>query len=119
MWVNASKEEAVKLGYKIVAIRWNDTDKGDETSPNYRSMLAGKEFNAGYEDGLFASTPPLEALRWLISEAATVSINEKKATAIDSWGHRTAGRPGTRCATGTRCTQERRRPSGSSRCARS
>ena len=30
-----------------------------------------KEFNNGEEDGLFAATPPLEALRMLVSDAAT------------------------------------------------
>ena len=45
VWAKMSKEEAVKLGYKIVATRWIDTDKGDEQNPNYRSRLAGKEFN--------------------------------------------------------------------------
>ena len=39
----------------------------------------GKEFNTGQEDGLFASTPPLEALRFLISEAATVEDEEIEA----------------------------------------
>ena len=71
VWAKMSKEEAVKLGYKIVATRWIDTDKGDEQNPNYRSRLVGKEFNTGPEDGLFASTPPLEALRALISLATS------------------------------------------------
>ena len=32
-----------------------------------------KEFNTGAQEGLFAATPPLEAVRLLISDAATVS----------------------------------------------
>ena len=44
----------------------------DEEKPDYRSLVVGKEYNTGPEGGLFASTPPLEALRWLLSEAATV-----------------------------------------------
>ena len=62
----------MKLGYKLVDTGWIDTDKGDRTNPVYRSRLVGKEFNTGQEEGLFASTPPLEALRWLLSEAATI-----------------------------------------------
>jgi hypothetical protein len=50
---------------------WVDTNKGDEDCPNYRSRWVGKEFNTGKEDGLFAATPPLEALRLLVSELAT------------------------------------------------
>ena len=32
-----------------------------------------KEFNTGTQEGLFAATPPLEAVRLLVSDAATVS----------------------------------------------
>ena len=32
-----------------------------------------KEFSTGAQEGLFAATPPLEAVRLLISDAATVS----------------------------------------------
>ena len=34
--------------------------------------MVGKEFNESVVDGLFAATPPLEALRLLLSWAATV-----------------------------------------------
>ena len=50
-----------------------DVDKGDGQRPDNRSRLVAKEFNTGQEEGLYASTPPLEALRWLISDAATIS----------------------------------------------
>ena len=56
--------------------RWIDINKGDEDMPNYRSRLVAKEFNDGAGEGLFASTPPLEALRFLISEAGTVRGEE-------------------------------------------
>ena len=49
-----------------------DVDKGDTSRPDYIRIFVAKEINTGYEEGLFASTPPLEALRWLLSEAATV-----------------------------------------------
>ena len=35
--------------------------------------MVGKEFNDREIDGLFAATPPLEALRLLVSWAATIS----------------------------------------------
>ena len=38
----------------------------------------GKEFNDGPLNGLFAATPPLEALRSLISEAATIDAEEEE-----------------------------------------
>ena len=55
-----------------------DIDKGDEKKPDYRSRLVAKEFNNGQEEGLYASTPPLEALRWILSHAATIEHHSKK-----------------------------------------
>ena len=54
---------AVRKGWKIIKTRWIDINKGDDDNPNYRSRLVGKEFNTGPVDGLFAGTPPLEAVR--------------------------------------------------------
>ena len=83
-----SRKSAIAMGYKFVGTRWLDINKGDEDNPEYRSRLVGKEYNDGFEEGLFASTPPLEALRWLISEAATMREDGK----ADSWA---AGPQGT------------------------
>ena len=58
-------------GWEIVRSRWIDINKGDDLNPNYRSRMVGKEFNDSELDGLFAATPPLEALRLLLSWAAT------------------------------------------------
>ena len=71
VWQPISQDEARRRGWKVVKTRWIDINKGDEDTPNYRSRLVAKEFNDGAGEGLFASTPPLEALRFLISEAAT------------------------------------------------
>ena len=46
-------------------------------NPVFRSRLVGKEFNDGYEEGLFAGTPPLEALRYMLREAATREKGEE------------------------------------------
>ena len=81
-WEKWSKTEAVRQGYKIVDTKWIDTNKGDDEHPVYRSRLVGKEFNTGQEEGLFASTPPLEALRWLISEAATIDRGHRKGNKV-------------------------------------
>ena len=59
VWTKASKAEAIKSGCKIVGGRWVDVDKGDATTPDYRSRFVAKEINTGYEEGLYASTPPL------------------------------------------------------------
>ena len=60
-------------GGKIIGVRWVDVNKGDAANPDMRSRLVGQEFNTGKNDELYASTPPLEALRFVISSAATFS----------------------------------------------
>ena len=71
VWKKMTREEAKRRGWEIIATRWIDVNKGDQDNPLYRSRLVGKEFNDGGGEGLFASTPPLEALRMLVSDAAT------------------------------------------------
>ena len=57
------KRSTVPGGVKIIKVRWIDINKGDDLHPNYRSRLVGKEFNNEAMDGIFAGTPPLEALQ--------------------------------------------------------
>ena len=59
-------------GWNIIKTRWVDINECDDENPVYRSRPVGEEFNDGHMDGLFAATPPLEALRFLAHEAATV-----------------------------------------------
>ena len=58
-------------GGKVIGTRWVDVNKGDAEAPDCRSRLVGREFNVGRDDNLYAATPPLEALRFVISHAAT------------------------------------------------
>ena len=78
MWVKIPRRRAKELGYKIIGARWIDINKGDDKDWNYRSRYVAKEFNTGKEEGVFAATPPLEALRMLLSEAATVDEGQDK-----------------------------------------
>ena len=48
-----------------------DVNKGDASDTIYRSSCVGREFNVGRDDPLYAATPALEALRLVISHAAT------------------------------------------------
>ena len=72
VWTKVRRSEAISKGWKIIRTRWIDTNKEDDENPVYRSRMVGKEFNDGVVDGLFAGTPPLEALRYFVHEAATV-----------------------------------------------
>ena len=60
-----------RTGGKVIGTRWVDVNKGDSSNPNCRSRLVGREFNVGRDDSLYAATPPLEALRLILSNAAT------------------------------------------------
>ena len=71
VWRTISRAEAIRNGWKVVPTRWIDINKGDIAQPRYRSRLVAKEYNTGQQEGLFAATPPLEAVRLLISHAAT------------------------------------------------
>ena len=51
-------------------MRWIDINKGDAKDPNYRSRLVAKEMNTYKRDDLIAATPPLEALKLIISATA-------------------------------------------------
>ena len=71
VWTKIPRKEAVRRGLKIIQTRWIDVNKGDQDNMVYRSRLVAKEFNQSKDASLFAATPPLEALKLLISEAAT------------------------------------------------
>ena len=57
------RSEALPIGIRILKTKWIDIDKGDLEHPNYRSRFVTMEFNTRRMDGLFASTPALEALQ--------------------------------------------------------
>ena len=76
MWNNIPRAHAKKMGWKIIKTRRIDINKGDDEQPVYRSRIVAKEFNNEMMDGLFAGTPPLEAPRFLVHEAATVEGGE-------------------------------------------
>ena len=78
VWKKITRKHAKQIGIKVVATRWIDVNKGDLMEMNHRSRLVAKEFNDGKDASLFAATPPLEALRLLVSEAATRDNKWKK-----------------------------------------
>eukprot|EP00973_Karenia_brevis_P020071 2754072-Karenia_brevis.AAC.1 len=72
VWIMMRRRDAIDKNIKIIGTKWLDVNKGDKDNPNLRSRLVGQEFRDGENSGLFASTPPLEALRLLVSDVATV-----------------------------------------------
>ena len=58
-------------GKAPITVKWIDVNKGDDTSPSYRSRLVAREVRQSWEASIFAPTPPLESLRSILSLAAT------------------------------------------------
>ena len=74
VWVTVPKKAArTQTGRNPVSVRWVDVNKGDEQNPNYRSRLVARQLKATDHSGetYFAPTPPLEALRTVLSLAMT------------------------------------------------
>ena len=80
VWTKIRRSEAVRQGWRVIKTKWIDINKGDTKNPIYRSRFVGKEFNNGEIEGLFAGTPPLEALRFIFSRTATTKEMEDYKT---------------------------------------
>ena len=65
------KEPVTKYGITPVDTKWVDTDKAFEGEPmQIRSRMCAREFKSDDRPDLYAGTPPLEALKAIISVAA-------------------------------------------------
>ena len=63
---------------RIVGVRWVRTNKGTSAKPVIRCRLVAQEFaTMDVRDDLFAGTPPLTALRLLLSQAASRGASGK------------------------------------------
>ena len=52
-----------KTGREPIGVKWVDVNKGDNSSPDYRSRLVAQEIKTDKREDLFAATPPLEAIK--------------------------------------------------------
>ena len=76
VWIKRPRQEAFAMtGRAPISVRWVDVNKGDDLHPKYRSRLVARQLKATDRSGksFFAPTPPLEALRTVISLAATTT----------------------------------------------
>ena len=78
VWDVVSVDECwAETGRAPIGTRWIDQNKGDDVRPDYRSRLVVQETRtsgtiaAGDIAATFAATPPLEALRLLVSQVMT------------------------------------------------
>ena len=89
VYSKVDRGEVAKAGAKVITTRWVDTNKGDLVNPNYRARLVGREMKTDNRLDLFAGTPPLEALKMVLSKCAgnqqsrqpyrVMTINVKRA----------------------------------------
>lgn len=64
-------------GARTITTKWVDTNKGTESEPNYTSRLVGREIKTDSWPDLFAATPPLESLRYILSLCASSQSGSK------------------------------------------
>ena len=72
VYTKVPRSKCEGMNIKPITTRWIDVNKGDDCNRNYRSRMVAREIKRDNRMDLFAATPPLEALKLLISEAATV-----------------------------------------------
>jgi len=80
VWEKILRTESRGFTHKRpVSVRWVDVNKGDDLNPNYRSRLVARQLKAHDRSGetFFAPTPPLEALRTVLSLATTATPGHK------------------------------------------
>ena len=65
-----------EIGRQPISLRWIDINKGDDVNPNYKSRLVAREINIHKGEDLFAATPPLEAMKAVLSMTATANKGE-------------------------------------------
>ena len=70
-----SRAGQAKTGGRTIGTKWIYVNKGDIDNPDIICRRVGKEFRTTPDDALYASTPPLESLRAIISRAATTTSN--------------------------------------------
>ncbi len=74
VWIKRPRGEAARrTGRPPISVRWVDVNKGDDQNPKYRSRLVARQLKVLDKSGesFFSPTPPLEALRAVLSGATT------------------------------------------------
>ncbi len=72
VWEKVPRAEALRRqGKPPITVKWVDVNEGDDEHPKYRSRLVAREVRRAWEATVFSPTPPLEALRTVLSFAAT------------------------------------------------
>ena len=90
------KEAIETTGKAPIKVRWVDVNKGTQDAPDIRPRLVAKEIKKSERPDLFAGAPPLEALRLMLSMAASSNIRDTCLMHNDvyrGYFHASAARP--------------------------
>ena len=72
VWTKVPKSQCLaETGRQPIGTRWVDTNKGDDLSPKVRSRIVAQEIKRGAEFELFAVTPPVDYIKFLVACAAS------------------------------------------------
>ena len=84
MCTGVSRETCLReRGRAPIKTGWAETDKGPPGKPNVHARWVAKEYKTHARPELYASTPPLEALKIVLSEIATGKRGRKVVALID------------------------------------
>ena len=72
-----------ETGKAPIKTGWAETDKGQPGKPNVRARWVAKEYKMHARPELHAPTPPLEALKVVLSEIATGTLGGKVVALVD------------------------------------
>ena len=79
VWIKKRFEEAKRrTGKPPISVRWVDVTEADDINPNIRSRFVARQIRQPGEEAIFAPTPPLEALRTILSLASTDIAGRRK-----------------------------------------
>ena len=72
VWLKVRCEECFQAtGRAPIKLRWVDINKGDDLHPKYWSRIVAREVKIDNRPELFAATPPVQFIKYLISRCAS------------------------------------------------
>ena len=84
MYTRVPRETCLReTGKAPIKTGWAETDKGQPGQPNVRARWVAKEYKMHARPKLHAPTPPLEALKVVLSEIATGKRGGKVVVLVD------------------------------------
>ena len=83
VYTRVTREVCLRETERPIKTDLAETDKGQPGKPNVRARLVAKEYKTHAGPQLYASTPPLEALKVVLSEVATGKRRGKVVALVD------------------------------------